>query len=225
VEFATQPPAEAVGPYAFQTYKTLYHGEFLATKLASKLNNMGYNSVVTSDLMGLGSFIASPKGGAIEDLFCNRFAAIAAGLGGMTEAGRVATKEFGIRQRFIAIVTDADLRADEVVDQAPELCSECEELCVKACPSSAFTDQKIEIECEGANFGYYKRNINRCEWSKRYAIAGEAGFKFLGSPLDQIPEGEITPETLTKALEKHDPIKKYRPVVCEPCVLACPYSK
>ena len=224
LEFATKPPAEAVGPYAFQTYETLRYGEFVASKLAAKLNKMGYNATITPDLMGLGSIIASPRG-AIDDMFCNRFAAIAAGLGGMTESGRVATSEFGIRQRFIAIVTDADLREDELVKQPPILCQECDELCLKSCPSAAFTNRKIELECEGARFTFTKRDVNRCEWSKRYAIAGEAGFKYLGSPLDEIPDGEITPESLENALKKHDPIKKYRPVVCEPCVLACPYSK
>lgn len=223
LEFATKPPAEAVGPYAFQTYVTRWQGGLMASKIAQKLNHMGYNASITSDLMGLGSAIASPRG-FIEDHFCNRFAATAAGLGTLTESGRVVTNEFGIRQRFIAIVTDADLQADELIKQAPELCQSCDELCVKSCPTAALTTQKIKIDCEGVQFSFNKRDINRCDWSKRYAIAGEAGFKYLGSPLDEIPEGEITAESLQNALTKHDPIKKYRPVVCEPCVINCPYS-
>jgi ferredoxin len=185
----------------------------------------GVESVITHDLMGLGSMIASPRGGSVEDFYCNRFAAVAAGLGTLATSGRVVTREFGMRQRFIAIITDAELDADELIADAPSLCADCGDACVKACPSAALSNKKIEIECEGTRFSFNKREVNRCEWSKRYAIAGDAGFKYLGSPLDEIPEGEITAESLKNALKKHDPIKKYRPVVCEPCMLECPYSQ
>ena len=47
--------------------------------------------------------------------FDDRFAAVeqavAAGIGKMTLNGSVDTEEFGIHQRFVAIVTDADVRA------------------------------------------------------------------------------------------------------------------
>ncbi len=223
LEFATKPPAEAVGPYAFQTYVTRWQGDLMASKIMQKLNHMGYKAVVSNDLMGLGSVIASPRG-FIEDIFSNRFAAVASGLGTLAESGRVITREFGSRQRFIAIITDAELKADELTEQSPELCQRCDKLCVRSCPTAAMTTEKINFECEGVSFSFNKRDINRCDWSKRYAIAGESGFKYLGSPLDEIPEGEITAETLAEALKKHDPIKKYRPVACEPCMVECPYS-
>ena len=174
--------------------------------------------------MGLGSAIASPRG-FIEDLFCNRFAAVAAGLGVLTQSGRVLTADFGIRQRFIAIVTDADLREDQLVTAAPELCASCEELCLKACPTQAMSARKISFECDGVIYNFNHIDINRCDWSKRYAITGESGFKYLGSVLDEIPAEEITADVLEAALKKHDPIKKYRPVACEPCVIQCPYSR
>jgi epoxyqueuosine reductase QueG len=223
LEFATKPPAEAVGPYAFQTYVTAWQGDVMASKIVQKLTHMGHKAVMSNDLMGLGSAIASPRG-FIEDIFSNRFAATAAGLGSLAESGRVITDEFGTRQRFIAIVTDAELKIDDLVKHAPELCKNCDELCIKSCPTAAMTAKKITFECEGVSFRFNKRDINRCDWSKRYAIAGESGFKYLGSPLDEIPDGEVTAEALATALKKHDPIKKYRPVACEPCMIACPYS-
>ena len=224
LEFATRPPAEAVGPYAFQTYVTRWQGGLMASKISQYLNHLGYQAVITPDLMGLGSAIASPRG-FIEDLFCNRFAAVAAGLGVLTQSGRVLTADFGIRQRFIAIVTDADLREDQLVTAAPELCASCEELCLKACPTQAMSARKISFECDGVIYNFNHIDINRCDWSKRYAITGESGFKYLGSVLDEIPAEEITADVLEAALKKHDPIKKYRPVACEPCVIQCPYSR
>jgi epoxyqueuosine reductase QueG len=222
LEYAIKPPAEAVGPYAFQTYVTRWQGGLMASKIARKLNHLGYRSVITADLMGLGSAIASPRG-YIEDMFCNRFTAVAAGLGTLTKSGRLLTEEFGIRQRFIAIITDAEMAEDQVVSAKPELCVDCER-CINACPTHAISGNDIIFECDGAKFSYKRIDTNLCEWSKRYAISGESGFKYLGSPLDEAPIGKITPETLSAALKKHDPIKKYRPVVCEPCVIGCPYS-
>jgi hypothetical protein len=53
---------------------------------------------------------------------------------------------------------------------------------------------------------------------------GESGFKYLGSRVDIGPGVEVTPEKLAKGLVTLDPIKKYRPVVAEPCVICCPYG-
>jgi epoxyqueuosine reductase QueG len=223
LEYATKPPAEAVGPYAFQTYVTRWQGGLFASKIARKLNHLGYRSVITADLMGIGSIIASPRG-YVEDMFCNRFAAVAAGLGTLTKSGRLVTDEFGIRQRFIAIITDAELEEDQVVSAKPKLCSDCDR-CIKACPTQALGSEEINFKCDGIKFSFNRIDTNLCEWSKRYAITGESGFKYLGSPLNESPGGKVTAEKLATALKKHDPIKKYRPVVCEPCVLECPYSK
>ena len=223
LEYATKPPAEAVGPYAFQTYITRWQGGLMASKIARKLNRLGYRSVITADLMGLGSAIASPRG-YVEDMFCNRFTAVAAGLGTLTKSGRLLTDKFGIRQRFIAIITDAELEEDQVISGKPELCADCER-CVKACPTQAISSDEIGFECDRVKFSFNRIDTNLCEWSKRYAIAGESGFKYLGSPLDENPGEKVTAEKLAAALKKHDPIKKYRPVVCEPCVITCPYSK
>ena len=150
---------------------------------------------------------------------------MAAGLGTLTESGRVLTRDFETRQRFIAIVTDAELKEDELVAESPERCIACGKLCQKSCPTKAITDKEISFTCDGVKFKFKQIDANRCEWSKRYALAGEEGFKYLGSPVNEIPQGKVTKETLANALVKHDPIKKYRPVTCEPCLINCPYSR
>lgn len=224
LEFAGKQPAEAVGPYAFLTYVTRWQGGLIASRIAKKLNNLGYKAVITGDLMGLGSAIASPRG-YIEDMFCNRFAAVAAGLGTLTESGRVSTADFGIRQRFMAIITDAELSENALVSDKPELCASCGGRCLQACPTKAMTAEKITFTCDGVAFSFNRIDTNRCDWGKRYALSGDEGFKYQGSLLNEPIEGKITEESLAAALKKHDPIKKYRPVVCEPCVLDCPYSR
>jgi len=224
VNWAVRSPSESVGPYAFQTYVTRWQGGLIAARIARRLNRAGFRAAVTGDLMGLGSAIASPRG-YIEDLFCNRFAAVAAGLGTLTESGRVLTADFGIRQRFVAIVTDAELGEDPLVADAPALCATCAKSCRTSCPTGAMSTREISFVCDGVKFSFARIDANRCDWAKRYALAGESGFKYLGSAVNEIPQGEITKDSLAAALAKHDPIKKYRPVACEPCAINCPYAR
>jgi len=224
VRQATRPPAEAVGPYSFQTYITHWQGTVIGGFIAKRLAEHGARAAFTMDLMNTGSRIATPRD-LQEDLFCNRFAAVAAGLGTMTVSGHVATPEFGVRQRFIAIVTDADLAPSPMpVDTTPERCVGCARPCVSRCPSHAITAEEIAFTCAGRAFRFNRIDPLRCDWSKRYALLGASGFQFLGSRVDVDPGDAITTESLAEALRQHDPIKKYRPVVAEPCILACPYG-
>lgn len=224
---ATKPPAEAVGPYAFQTYVTNWLGAFIGARLVKQLEALGYRSVITTDLTGTESYAASPRGPQ-PDLFANRFAGLAAGLGWLTTSGHLATPEFGIRQRVIALVTDAPLAASPLRPPAAgaDRCATCAKPCLAACPAQAFRpeDECVTLACEGQTFTFRHRDPLRCDWVKRYALMADSGYKYLGSPVDLPPPAQITPEALAAALRHHDPIKKYRPVVAEPCVLACPLA-
>ena len=59
------------------------------------------------------------------------YAAVAAGLGEIGLNGLFMSPEYGTRQRFLMIITDAEIEADEV--KKPHLCDNCKE-CVKGCP-------------------------------------------------------------------------------------------
>jgi len=219
---ATRPPAEAVGPYAFQTYVTKWLGWIIGAQLAGKLEEFGFRAVITPDLMNTASWTANPRGPQ-DDAGANRFAAVAAGLGRMTWNGRVATPEFGIRQRFIAIVTDADLEPTPVA-AVESLCERCDRPCVAACPSHALLGSGITYSCGSAEQRMGEVDLPRCDWAKRYALLAAEGFGFLGSAVSETPGDQVTAEELGAALKKLDPIKKYRPVTAEPCVLKCPYA-
>ena len=80
-------------------------------------------------------------------------------------------------------------------------------LCVKACPTAAIGAEVLRFQCEGLTYEYNRIDNNRCDWSKRYALVGDSGFKFLGSKLDEAPEGDIDAEQLAAALKKHDQSK------------------
>ena len=222
---ATRPPAEAVGPYAFQTYVTNWIGSVIGYRLIKRLEAYGYKAVMSKDLTGTDSFTANPRGPQ-PDLFTNRFAGLAAGLGYLTVSGHLATPQFGLRQRCIAIITDAPLTPSPlyVAEGARNRCHECAEPCIGSCPSQAIQRQRIELTCEGQAYAFNRIDARRCDWVKRYALMGESGFKYLGSPLDVAPPALITEAALSAALRGHDPIKKYRPVIAEPCVINCPLA-
>ena len=224
LQFSARPPAEAVGPYAFQTYVTCWLGAVIGCRLVKRLEGLGYRAVITTDLTGTDSLTANPRGPQ-PDLFSNRFAGLAAGLGQLTVSGHLSTPQFGLRQRLLAIVTDAPLTASPLPTSGQaEACAACDQPCVRRCPSHAITAQAVQLACEGRQYMFNRLNGKRCDWVKRYALMGESGFRYLGSRLDVPPPKSITPADLTAALKQHDPIKKYRPVVAEPCVINCPLA-
>jgi len=224
VRWATRPPAEAAGPYAFQTYSTNRMGCAIGSHLVTALNEYGYHGVLCCDLLGTSSSTANPRGYQ-PDVTSNRFAAVAAGLGYLAKNGIAVTPEFGIRQRFIAIITDAPLDISPLLE-TPEniLCKECGERCVSACPSQAFSGKEVSFELEGNRYCFTKTDLNLCNWSKRYVLTGKSGFQYLGSNVDIDPEKEVSTEKLANGLRTLDPIKRIRPVVAEPCIIECPLA-
>lgn len=225
IRWATRPPAESVGPYAFQTYITNWLGFMAAVRLIKRLEGFGYRGVLAADLLNTASRTANPRG-TQNDLFSNRFAAVAAGLGYLTASAHAATPEFGIRQRFIAVVTDAPLEASGLYTPAPGeyLCANCDKMCMTSCPSRAISDREVTIVCDSQEYRFNLIDPLLCDWSKRYALLGESGFKYLGSTVDMDPGTEVTVDKLSEGLKQLDPIKKYRPVIAEPCVIRCPYG-
>ena len=157
IERTAKPPAEAVGPYAYQTYITYSHTLILAARVVKYLESFGYRAAIAGDLLNTGSKVASPRGREIPDLLCNRFAAVSAGLGQLAANGRVVTKEFGLNQRFISIVTDAPLIESKLAGaQIETLCHNCEKDCIKACPTQAMQNESVQFELEGHSFQFNK---------------------------------------------------------------------
>ena len=224
LRWATKPPAEAVGPYAFQTYVTNWIGSVVGYRLVQCLEQLGYAATMVTDLTGTDSVTANPRGPQ-PDLFSNRFAGLAAGLGQLTVSGHLATPQFGIRQRLVAIVTNAPLTASPLASSGQaEACAGCDRPCIGSCPSKAITTEEVRLTCEDRNYRFNRIDGKRCDWVKRYALMGESGFKYLGSKVDVPAPDTITAEALADALRQHDSIKKYRPVVAEPCVINCPLA-
>ncbi|HML46270.1 MAG TPA: hypothetical protein PKE04_05920, partial [Clostridia bacterium] len=206
-----QPPAEAVGPYVFTQYEVHRLIGHLGYAVARMLNAMGYQAVFTHNLTGAGSYVGSPRG-PFHDATCNALEAVAAGIGKMAYNGSVETEEYGIHQRFIALVTDAPLAADKPQGGGADACAACGK-CLEACPTCALCAKALtELDLGGEKVRYLPVDANRCDWASKYALACEEGNVYLGNLSDVPCPDEITPENLMDALRTQDCVFKYRPV-------------
>src|SRR5699024_4729723 len=113
----------------------------LGFSVVKALNAMGYRAMYTHDLTGAGSVVGSPRG-EFAGASANALEAVAAGLGQIALNGSVNTEKYGIHQRFIAVVTDADLAASEVMEGMVSACASCK-ACTKACPTCALCEKNI----------------------------------------------------------------------------------
>jgi ferredoxin len=145
---------------------------------------------------------------------------VAAGLGELGWSGTVLTPEFGPRQRFTVIITEAPLEESRLYEGAA-LCSRCMN-CVAKCPVGAIDgNKKHTIEIDGKTFEYGVHNRLRCDWSKRYALVAEEGPGCIGSVTNIMPPEKITPDTLAEALKQMDPLQKACMVIVENCIKEC----
>jgi len=224
VERTALPPADAVGPYTFAQYESVNLLRNMAYRAMRWLEDRGYRAALTFDLCGTGSVVGNPRGEQ-PDAFCNRFTAVAAGLGHLGKGGFVITPEFGPNVRFVAIVTDAPVEADPIRAEAlqPADCGDCRK-CLDTCKTCAFQAEAV-VEVNGVAERFHVVDRNRCDWAKRYSLVAEEGPMQTGWEISvPVPE-EVTPEALAAGLRHHPEISKVRPCNFEACVLACPHSR
>jgi len=221
LERAAEAPAEAVGPYSYACYQVNRWLRYMAVKAARRLEEMGYKAVISTDVGGGASVVANPRGRQ-PDALSNRFPAAAAGLCWIGLHGAPISPEYGLTQRFIAVVTDAPLPTDEPLAD-PHPCADCEAPCVEACPVAALDeDDCLVVGCGEFEACLGKWDRLRCEWAKKYALVGSEGPKWGGQTTDvKPPAGPIGAEQIAKAFEAKDPIQKHFTCILEGCLKAC----
>jgi epoxyqueuosine reductase QueG len=208
VERAEEPPAESPGSYGFIHYHTIRQLCYIAIHLSNYLKDRGYFAIPVMDITGDAGTIASPRG-ELPDIWANRYAAVAAGLGELGWNGLLLTPEYGPRQRVVSIITDAPLEPSPMYN-GPPLCDRCMQ-CVEACPVKAISsNEKTSVKIGDRIFEYGIRDCSRCDWAKRYALLGEEGPKYLGATHDIKPPDKITAQAIQEGLKKLDPATFYR---------------
>jgi epoxyqueuosine reductase QueG len=147
------------------------------------------------------------KWGSIGDVSL-RHAAVAAGLGVLGRNNLVMNPEFGTRVIYTAILTALPLISDPPIEE--DLCIHCD-LCVKACPSGALSE-------EG------KTDLIKCaNYSQPYGLGGMLKYlkKFIGS----------SPETQKDLLKDPLLLSLYQAqfigfqYICWRCMAVCPVGR
>lgn len=224
VRRAGREPAEAVGPFIFAQSQAMNELSMIGVECLKLLRRSGYKAVMTSDLIGIGARVCSPRG-EYASPFDGALEAAAAGLGEITYSGTLYTKNHGVNQKVICIITDAPLEADAVLDNTIQTrCENCRR-CLNACPMNAYSEEKaVTIALEGKSFRYLPVDTVKCQWASRYVLTNRDGDDCLGSKLDLMPNGKITAEMLAEGLKQRDPITKGRPGNAEHCITECPLT-
>lgn len=97
------------------------------------------------------------------------YAAIACGLCTMSYNRIVFSKEFGSRQRFHMILTDAELESTPFLEE--NICNNCLR-CADACPLGAISKEETEIiEICGKQFTVGKIDYEKCKFCENGAVA------------------------------------------------------
>ncbi len=129
------------------------------------LEDSGYEAVLyqnTAVRYGCGSGKAVAPGLPRPDVFLHfRVAAYVCGMGEIGWSKVFLTPEFGPRQRFAFIITDAPLEPDPLVEPGT-LCDRCK-LCVQDCPAGAISaTEAVTITVEGRQVQWGKLDEEKC---------------------------------------------------------------
>jgi epoxyqueuosine reductase QueG len=135
---------------------------FIIYKMSTFIESKGY---ATTPVPARGAAYGSPRKG--YGMISYRHSAVAAGLASFGLNGIALSKEYGSRQRFVALPTTAPLRpAEKILDQS-EVCDGCLE-CVAHCPAGALTlNPPHECNMGGKLFRYARSHYDKCIHSSR----------------------------------------------------------
>jgi epoxyqueuosine reductase QueG len=213
-------------------YQTYGHGPinvrliFIAQDVSHFLESEGWLGYPVSPLSGRGRLM--PDGSRkFEADFSNRHAGVAAGIATFGWFAIAMSPEYGPRQRFISIFTDADLVPDPMIQQ--DLCDNCK-VCVKACPMDAISpDESVSCTIGDQEITYAKVDHWRCYWNEAAGYVKAGGTGIVGFTTDIAPpEGPITEADLLAAEERKDPWQRRysgsfaHSAWCGRCLHTCP---
>lgn len=221
LDIAKVTPAETVGPYAFVGYESFRLLQDAAYAIIVKLNDCGYRANYTFDLTGLGGQIRGCRG-MLPDMRADVHAAVLSGLASQGVHGYPITEAYGVRQRFLAIVTDMDLPSDPFSGE-PAACQGCAQPCIAECPTSALGGEATAITVEGQPVVLPSYDGYACDWAKRYALAGKEGATYHGLDVDFAVPARHDTEGLIEALSAAEwGVQKRLLNICEECLRVCP---
>lgn len=105
------------------------------------------------------------------------YASVCAGLTEMGYSGLAMSPEYGPRNRFVSIITDAPLVADPLL-AGETLCDHCGQ-CIEHCYAEALNKEIAglnKLVIEGNTYTFANKNLWRCAWSEHFGLDSELEF-------------------------------------------------
>ncbi len=192
IELGGEEHPQIIGPYSIQYVMNLKL-DYIAFRVARLLDRLGYDAVpiAASNIWRYRPF-ADMTATFAPDM-SHIYAATCAGLGQLGWHGLTMSPEYGPRNRFISVITDAPLVPTPLFDET-KLCDMCGE-CIKHCPVDAYRkecDGVKTIEVEGKVFKFANKNLWRCAWAEHFDL-----------DLDlEIPD-VVNEEVILKTIDEH----------------------
>lgn len=170
IELGGEEHPQIIGPYSIQYVMNLKL-DYIAFRVARYLDSLGYEAV---PIAASNIWRYRPYGDMTATFapdMSHIYAATCAGIGQLGWHGLTMSPEYGPRNRFISIITNAPLCPTPLYDET-KLCDMCGE-CIKHCPTDAYRkecDGVKTIEVEGKVFRFANKNLWRCAWAEHFDL-------------------------------------------------------
>lgn len=170
IELGGEKHPQMIGPYSIQYVMNLKL-DYIAFRIARFLDRLGYEAIpiAASNIWRYRPF-ADMTATFAPDM-SHIYAATCAGLGQLGWHGLTMSAEYGPRNRFISIITNAPLVPTPLYDES-KLCDMCG-ACIKHCPVDAYRKECNgikSIEVEGKVFKFANKNLWRCAWAEHFDL-------------------------------------------------------
>ncbi len=170
IELGGEAHPQIIGPYSIQYVMNLKL-DYIAFRVARFLDSLGYEAVpiAASNIWRYRPF--GDMTATFAPDMSHIYAATCAGLGQLGWHGLTMSPEYGPRNRFISIITNAPLCPTPVYDET-KLCDMCGE-CIKHCPTDAYRKECNGTKCievEGKEFKFANKNLWRCAWAEHFDL-------------------------------------------------------
>ena len=170
IELGGREHPQVIGPYCIQYFMNSRLDE-MSYRMGLFLQARGWRAVpiVSSNIWRYKGYKEMTEQFAPD--LSHLHAAVATGLAEFGYNGLALTPEYGARQRYVSIVTDAPLAPTPLLEPG-SVCDNCM-LCRKHCLSGALAkelDGFNEIHIGDKTYRYVRKNLWRCAWGEHFDI-------------------------------------------------------
>ncbi len=170
IEMGGEEHPQKIGPYSVQ-YLMNSRLDEMSYRMATFMEEKGYGVVpiCSSNIWRYNQY--KELDAVFAPDISHIYMPVVAGLADMGYSGLALTPEYGARNRFITVITDAKIEADPLIPPG-SLCDKCM-LCRKHCPSQALSkeiDGEKVLKIENYEYRFANKNLWRCAWGEHFDL-------------------------------------------------------